>query len=65
MALALRFAIDHWSLGPNAVGLAASIIAGGAMYTAALLTLWLCSGRPSGPEQLVVSSIRGWLMRRV
>jgi hypothetical protein len=65
MALALRFMIHHWSLGPNALGLAASMTAGGAMYTAALLTLWLCSGCPSGPEQLVVSWIGGWLMRRV
>lgn len=65
MAFALRFVIHHWSLGPNALGLAASMTAGGAMYTAALLTLWLCSGCPSGPEQLVVSWIGGWLMRHV
>jgi hypothetical protein len=36
-----------------------SIAAGVVVYTAALLTQWLCSGRAPGPEQLAISALRG------
>ena len=59
MAIALRFMIEHWGLQPSVLGLAESIAAGAVVYTAALLTLWVCSGRPAGPEQLAISALRG------
>jgi len=50
MAVVLRFMIEHWSLQASVLGLAESVAAGVVVYTAALLTLWLCSGRPPGPS---------------
>jgi hypothetical protein len=59
MAVVLRFMIEHWSLEASVLGLVESVATGVVVYTAALLTLWLCSGRPPGPERLAISALRG------
>ena len=59
MAVLLRFMIDHWSVQANVLGLAEAVAAGAVVYGALLVTLWLCSGRPAGPEQLAI-----WVLRR-
>jgi O-antigen/teichoic acid export membrane protein len=59
MAVVLRFMIDHWSIQGNVLGLAESVLTGAIVYAVLLLTLWLCSGRPSGPEQIAISALRG------
>ena len=59
MAIVLRFMIEHWSIQANVLGLTESVVAGAIVYALLLLTLWLCSGRPSGPEQLAISALRG------
>lgn len=68
MVLALRWVLPPadtpLALGEAALWLGVGCVLGVCVYAAALFALWHLMRRPPGPEQMVLTRLRGWLDAR-